>query len=103
MQISQQCKSFKNIEDVWNFQLSDVKVETNYKVFLPAAKGQPGTSVDIGEPKKSLTAATDTACFFVRDMKLTAADHRLFLSKDKIRGVKTAGPGRPKRPRPDEE
>ena len=85
---------------MWNFQLSDVTVDATYRVFLPATKNeQPETSAGIGEQKKTFVPATDTASFFVRDMKLTTADHRLFLSKDKILGL-----GRPpKRPRQDDK
>ena len=103
--IVQLCKSFKNIEDVWNFQLSDVKIESNYQVFMPSTKQEAGPTVGIAEPKKTFVKVSESASFFVRDLKLTTADNRLFLTREQIakqRAQPRAGPGRPpKKPRTD--
>lgn len=91
------CTSFKNIEDVWNFQLSDVMIEMNFPVFMTASK-QPEPAIGVSQPKTNYVRVADTSRFYVRDLKLTTADHRLFLSLEK--GKQALGRA-PKKPRTD--
>ena len=103
----QACSTFKNIESVWTFQLEDVMIDTRYflRRHVPANQSNhltkflglevPGSAA--GKVKDILPTGAETSQVWVKSMKLTVADERMFLSFDKNNGRrrKKAGPGRP--------
>ena len=105
----QACSTFKNIESVWTFQLEDVMIDTRYflRRHIPANQSNqltkflglevpPGAKAKAGKIKELLPpSGAETSQVWVRSMKLTVADERMFLSFDKKNSGRRKKLGRP--------